>query len=186
MKKPSRKEVWKDIRGYKGRYMISNKGRVKSLKRLADPIFVNNARIVMKVKQRIMKTALSMGYPVVSLNKLGIEKQVSVHRLVAQAFIPNPLNLPQVNHRDGNKKNNYYKNLQWVTNRQNIQHAFDNGLIKASRGEDHYNTSLKIKDVKRIRRLHEKGIHAKEIASEYGMTIGGVRQIAYRLRWKHI
>ena len=63
-------------------------------------------------------------------NANGISKGMKAHRLVALAFVPNPDNLPEVNHKDGNKENNYYTNLEWCTHSQNIKHAWDNSLIK--------------------------------------------------------
>lgn len=69
----------------------------------------------------------NLGYIQVNLYKDGGKKYVRVHRLVAQAFVPNPLNKPFVNHIDGDKTNNHYTNLEWVDNRENVQHYYDNG-----------------------------------------------------------
>lgn len=104
-----KKEYWKPIKGYEGLYMVSNWGRVKSIK---------------FGKERILKPVTnSSGYLLVGLYKNNIEKKYSVHRLVAEAFIPNPYNLPQVNHRDENKLNNNVDNLEWCTNEYNINYG---------------------------------------------------------------
>ena len=76
------------------------------------------------------------GYVITSLMcEEGRNKTVKVHRLVATAFIPNPLGLPHVNHIDGRKRNNYYENLEWTTISDNMLHAYKKGLIKPKRGE---------------------------------------------------
>lgn len=107
-------EQWKDIKGYEGLYQISNFGRVKSFK---------------KRKPYIMRAHESLKHYLDSpLTMNGIEKRYRLHRLVAQAFIPNPNNLPQVNHIDGNKHNNHVSNLEWCDNGYNQRHAFANGL----------------------------------------------------------
>ena len=104
-----KKEIWKPIKGYEGLYMVSNWGRVKSIK---------------FGKERILKPVTnSSGYLLVGLYKNNIEKKYSVHRLVAEAFIPNPYNLPQLNHRDENKLNNNVDNLEWCTNEYNINYG---------------------------------------------------------------
>ena len=104
-----KKEYWKPVVGYEGLYMVSNCGRVKSIK---------------FGKERILKPVTnSSGYLLVGLYKNNIEKKYSVHRLVAEAFLDNPDNLPQVNHRDENKLNNNVDNLEWCTNEYNINYG---------------------------------------------------------------
>lgn len=111
-------EIWKPIEGFP-KYKVSNLGRVKSLG------FINNLGhfrkgIILKPWDD------GKGYLKVQLHK----KSFRVHRLVAQEFIPNPENKPQVNHKNGIKSDNRVENLEWVTNAENTQHAYDNGLYK--------------------------------------------------------
>lgn len=108
-------EVWKDIQGYKGLYQVSNLGRVKSL---------NYHRTG---KEKILKPAKNTtNYFFVCLCKERKQKCFLVHRLVAQAFIPNNENKPQINHLDEDKTNNIVSNLQWVTAKENINYGTHN------------------------------------------------------------
>ncbi len=110
-------EIFKDIKGYEGYYQISNFGNVKSFK---------------WGKIRILKFANNnKGYLVVTLCKNGIKNQILAHRLVIEHFIKNPLNKPFTNHKDCDKKNNHYTNLEWVTNSENLIHAHENGISYA-------------------------------------------------------
>lgn len=118
-------EIWKDIKGYEGQYQVSNLGRVKSLDR-----YVPCNRGVTLLKSQIMKPMERKGYLRVSLSKDNKDTAFSIHRLVADAFVDNPDNKPQVNHIDGNKQNNIASNLEWCTNGENQLHAYKTGLHK--------------------------------------------------------
>jgi hypothetical protein len=112
-------EIWKDIKGYEGYYQVSNLGNVKSLSRNK----INNGTLFI-TKERILKPGVNKcGYLQVVLQKDDIRKSVRVHRLVANAFLDNPLNYPQVNHINFNKKDNNVLNLEWCNNQQNIEHS---------------------------------------------------------------
>ena len=103
------KRIWKDIPGYEGLYQVSNTGQVRSLG--------NNK----SKKTKILKTmADTKGYKRLTLYKNSKKKTYKVHRLVAQAFIPNPNDLPEVNHKDENKANNAVWNLEWCTHEYNM------------------------------------------------------------------
>ena len=108
-------EIWKDIKGYKGIYQVSNLGNVKSLPRKTNNQYYKG----LYLKQYIYK-----GYLRLQLTKHSKSKWFLVHRLVAEAFIPNPKNKPQVNHIDGNKLNNKVDNLEWVTPSENQIHSY--------------------------------------------------------------
>ena len=101
-------EQWKSITGYEGLYEVSDTGLVRSLKD-------GNKRILSSRKRR--------GYLAVDLRRDGKRKTMSVHRLVAAAFIPNPLGLKTVNHRDENKTNNNVSNLEWMTQGDNNRYG---------------------------------------------------------------
>lgn len=124
------KEIWKDIKDYEELYQVSNLGRVRSMPRKGTHI--NKIHILKSNKNY-------KGYLHVSLTKKCVSKTKSIHRLVAETFIPNPDNLPQVNHKDGNKLNNCVDNLEWITNYDNLIHSIRIGLRKNSykKGKDH-------------------------------------------------
>lgn len=119
------KEIWKDIKNYEGLYQISNFGKVKSVKRV-----VKRGDNFKPVNERILKHYLHKGYPEVVLSKEGKTKTHSIHRLVAEVFIPNPNNYPCVNHKDENPKNNYVDNLEWCTYSYNI--SYNNIRVKSA------------------------------------------------------
>lgn len=117
-------EIWKDIDGYEGIYQVSNMGRVKSF----DMEVKYPTGTVRIQKGRILRPGSNMGYPRVNLCKNSISTPKLIHRLVAIAFIPNPANMPEVNHIDGIKANANVNNLEWVTGSGNMKHAHKTGL----------------------------------------------------------
>jgi len=119
-------DVWKDIVGFEGYYQVNSLGNIKSLDRT-----IRGGRYgIRKVNSRILKqTSCKNGYVKVVLRRDGKDTTCLVHRLIANAFMPNPDNLPQVNHIDGNKKNNQVLNLEWSSAKYNMKHAYVNGLL---------------------------------------------------------
>lgn len=137
------KEIWKNIPNYEGLYQVSNLGNIRSLDKFS---FTNNRfnKMKRKVKGRILKPYLNekTGYLQIVLSNNKKQKTWLVHRLVAQTFISNLENKPQVNHIDGDKNNNNINNLEWCTCSENIKHAFINNLshsnFKVQCGSNHH------------------------------------------------
>lgn len=124
------KEIFVSIEGYEGLYEVSNYGQIKSLSKK-----VGQGKGYY-TKERILKVAVDRcGYHYVNLSNKDLQKKHKVHRLVAKAFVENPERKPQVNHIDGNKINNYFENLDWCTQEENMQHAYKIGLQKPIKGE---------------------------------------------------
>ena len=121
----SNNEIWKDIKDFEGIYQVSNKGRIKSLERTVTGK-LNSIRTL--PEKFITPTDNGKGYMVVALYKDDKRHFKKMHRLVAEAFIPNPDNKPEVNHIDGNKKNNTVENLEWNTTKENCEHRQKTGL----------------------------------------------------------
>ena len=147
-------EIWKDVKDYEGYYQVSNLGRVKSLSRKkgsVDKGFYISKEIIRK---QIKDMA---GYPRVELSKENNKKLWAVHRLVAIAFIPNPLNLPFVNHKDETRDNNNVNNLEWCTCEYNNNYGNRNKKQSLTKGKRVYQYTLEMKLVKKWISIAECG-----------------------------
>ncbi len=114
------KEEWRDIEGYEGLYQVSSEGRVKSLERNV----VKGKGGLYKIEEKVLKSGKgTWGYLIVKLYKDEKKKNHRIHRLVASAFLDNPNNLPQVNHKDENRTNNRVENLEWCSPQYNINYG---------------------------------------------------------------
>ena len=164
------KETWKPVRFFENKYMVSDLGRVKSIKHH----YV--------LRPRILRPVERFGYLFCSLGK---NNQRAISRLVADAFVPNTYDKPQVNHIDCNKKNNKAKNLEWVTCQENIIHAIKNGLTHNPKGEQHYRAKLNNKIIKEIRSMGGKVTQAK-IAKGLGVDPSLISRILSLKYWKHV
>jgi len=162
-------EQWKDIDGYNGDYQISNMGRVKSFK---------------KGREFIRKPYLNknVGYFYISLYKNNNKKSYRRCRLVAKYFVDNPQNKPDVNHKDGNKQNDYYKNLEWVTPKENMNHAVKNGLHDV-KGSKNPRSKLSKNDVMIIKERLANGETHREIAIDFNVNRKAITKISTGRRW---
>lgn len=172
-------ELWRDIDGFEKIYVVSNMGRVKRIMHRKHPTNI------------IMNTSLNGGdYHYLSLTKSGKNYPRILSRLVAIAFIPNPENKPQVNHIGldkngipGNKNDNRAISLEWSTSKENINHAWKNGLYKPLNGIKNGNAILKDEDVINIR---ASKLSPTEISKMYNVNLAAIYKILSRQRWKHI
>jgi len=177
-------EVWKSVIGYEGIYEISSIGNLKSLNRKIKHRTKKGFAIK---KELILKSTNSNGYKLFILSKDGFSSSVSVHRLIAKAFIPNPKNKPQVNHINGIKTDNRVENLEWCTNSENVNHAINTGLIVLRKGEGSRNFKLTDSIVLEIRRLYESGSFTqKHLAHKYSVCKKTISNIICRKNWNHL
>jgi hypothetical protein len=157
-------EAWEDIAGFEGKYQVSSFGRVKSLTR---NLYRGGGRRYQPIKEIILKQYTdSAGYPYLSLNiKNNKSKRVRTHRLVAKAFLKNTNNKPCVNHKDGNKGNNHFKNLEWCTYGENKSHSFK------VLGEKHWLKNKLGKDCPYSKKIEMFDLQTKKtIKTFYGMN----------------
>lgn len=164
----------KEIHGYDGHYYITKDGRVWS----SPKYRIKNGRY-------LKPWLVGHGYESVMLYKDKKPKKFLVHRLVATAFISNPESLLEVNHKDGDIRNNTVDNLEWVSSKENKRQAWDMGLY-SHKGKKHYKTKLSEKDVLEIRRMWKDGVKQPKIAEKFGITKGSVSVIVTRKTWKHV
>lgn len=176
------KAEWVECPMFEGIYEVSNTGFVRRSaprKRRIKDYFPDG--------KPLKGSLCTKGYPQVSLHKDGKSRTLKVHRLVALAFLgPRPKGLT-VNHKDGIKSNNHIGNLEYVTNSQNIKHAFNLGLIKAVSGEKASNPQkLNKEKVISIRERVSNGEARKLIADEYGIHVMTVGEIVRKEIWKWV
>lgn len=151
------KEIWKPVVGFEGLYVVSSAGRVKSIERDVPHSFNKVQHIPERILTPINNSA---GYYYVSLCKEGVIRRILVHRIVAEAFIPNPFGLPFINHKDENPANNAVDNLEWCNNSYNQKYGSANNKRMVARIEKDTSTAPKP-----VMQLSEKGALIKIFAS---------------------
>ena len=179
-------EIWKSLKEiveYGDNYEVSNLGRVRSIDRR-----VNSRNGKRLVKGQILKQQIDRyGYCRVHCYLNGKGRNYQVHRLVALSFIPNLENKPQVNHKDGNKQNNRIDNLEWSTNKENVEHAFSIGLNEGIKGEENVNAKLTESDVVEIYNLYKTNKYSTtELASIFNTSATNVFNIVSRNLLKYL
>ena len=122
-------EIWKDIIGYEGLYQVSNLGRVRRLSKIITDVSQGGVRKRLFEGRILSQSFVGCGYKSVMLSMNGCVKRYNVHRLVAQAFIPNLNDLPEINHLDEDKTNNCVDNLEWCTAKYNSNYGDRNKKI---------------------------------------------------------
>lgn len=170
-----------DIPGYEGLYCINMSGDV-----FAPPRTWRSGKGNTRHHDGLWITARldHKGYPRLVLTRDGRSKQWLVHRLVAIAFLPNPLNKPQVNHMDGNPANPRVGNLEWATAAENSQHAYRTGLHVARFGDDAPTNILTSSQVRIIKGLLAQGVRPIDIAHISGLARKNIYNVKEGVAWK--
>ena len=167
-------------------YGVSSMGRVMSLNRTIR----HTDGKVTTIKKRILKQNLNYkGYLVVFLSRSSKKKTVSVHRIIALAFLTTVEGKPQINHIDGNKKNNRVENLEWCNNSENQLHAYKHGLNRSRiiRGEQSASSKLKEYQILEIRKEYRcRGVSYQKLGEKYQVSLTTIGEIIRRVTWKHI
>ena len=142
--------------------------------------------IVGPKRGRIKQRENSDGYMEVTLGTMDNRHAgVRVHRIIAEQFIPNHLNLPEVNHKDYNRKNNCVENLEWSNHLDNVRYSAKVGHYDRHKGEDNGRAKVTVEDVKEIRQQYENGIRVSEIAKKYSIGWSTVYNIVKNKTWNH-
>lgn len=164
-------EIWKDVAGYDGLYQISSIGRFRSFAK----------------KKTVTKYGIKNkdGYYVTSMMKKGIRHIVTIHRLVAIHFIPNPENKQCINHKNGIKTDNRVENLEWCTTQENTEHAKINNLIL--KGENNPKSIFTEEQVREIKRKYKKNVYSQNmLARDYNCSRSAICHIVMGKTWKGI
>ncbi len=178
-------EIWVTIPNSKF-FAISNKGRVKRLSYLK---LHNINKTYFQTKEKILCPSNNNNkkYWRIKIDYNNYSVTESVHRLVAKMFIENPLNLPQVNHKDGNKDNNHYSNLEWCTNLQNITHRYEKlQKFTEKTGESCNFSKLTAEDMYEIKKLIELGVKNTVIAKKYEVSPSTITEFTKGRSWRHL
>ena len=165
-------EQWRDIKDFEGYYQVSNRGIVKSFH---------------KGKVTILKQQVTKGYLRVELQCPGKKRKVDVHILVAEVFLLNPENKPEVNHEDGVKSNNCVENLKWSAPSENRRHAVKMGLQRS--GCDRPGATLTLEQVRELRRnykAHDKKFGKKAFAKKFGVSESTIYKVLNGIRYKNV
>ena len=182
------KEEWRPVKGFEGLYEVSNLGRVRSLDRKYTISRERYHGGINKKGKIITGYKGEKHYCQVCLFREGKKSYAQIHRMVAEAFIPNPENKRQVNHKDGIKQNNVVTNLEWVTPSENILHSFEAGL-NTHIGEKNIQAKLTRDQVAEIKKAYVKGSKeygVRPLARKYGVSAPAIRAIVKGLTWRGV
>ena len=183
-------ELWLPVKDYEDIYHISNMGRLKVLDRTCWLSEEKQTFTRIKREHISARCDIKTWYPNHILIKVNTKKTKTIHRLVAEHFIPNPLNLPQINHKNGLKWDNRVENLEWVTAQENSIHAYATGLSVAAKGSKRYNAKINEEKAKKIKDFLKNRINFTpslgKTAEIFGVSRSIVREIWEEKSWKHI
>lgn len=162
-------EIWKPIKGFEGKYLVSDLGRIKSL-----PNRTRKTELILKPQNQT--------YSFIDLCKDGKVKKMTIHRIVAMNFLDNPEDKPQVNHINGDKLDNRVVNLEWSTRSENVKHSYTTGL-NSSVGSK--NSQCKLTEKEAIEIYNSKA-RTKDLSIQYNITQSTICDIRKGRSWTHV
>ena len=179
------KEIWKPIPGFEGYYEASNLGRIRSINEINVFVRKDGKEIRRKHNCKILKPIFDgkKFYLQVSLSKNGVSKRYLIHRLIAKTFIDNPLNLPEVNHKDEDKTNNCVSNLEWCDHKYNNNYG---SKKTSSNGENNSMNKFPEEVIREVKKLYipkDKEFGATALSKKYNMSITHIVAIAKGRKW---
>lgn len=183
-------EIWKPVIGHEDKYEVSNLGNVRSIDRTVEQVSCQGTPCTRRLKGKQLKPKTTQfGYYSVNLYTVSSGRSDTfIHRIVAEAFIPNPEGKTQVNHINGIKKDNRIENLEWVTPSENVQHSYSIGIHKVSTGENHGLTKISEEDVRFIRENFKKRdpiYGATGLGKRFGVCPQTVLNIVNQKTWQY-
>lgn len=167
-------ENWVKIKGFEN-YSVSTLGNIRR----------DVTRTCAKAG-RLLKICVAGEYKHVSLQDNGREYTRNIHKLVAENFLGDRPEGMEINHKDGNKRNNCLENLEYVTRKENAQHAIRLGLLRPQRGSGHWISKLDERKVLKIRNLHQAGMNQRAIARIFDVCFQSINLIVLRKTWRHV
>lgn len=172
------------IKGYEKLYEVDENGHIFMLP--TTWVSGMNKKIKHTKDAKKLNIHLVRGYLQAKLSKDGKQRYFKAHKLVAETFIANPNNFPQVNHKNGIKTDNRVENLEWCTAKMNINHADAMGLRPKIVGTQRYNSKLNDDKVREIRELGKTNMRQKDIAVQFGVCQEVICSIINGRYWKHV
>jgi hypothetical protein len=170
----AKKRAWKDIPEYEGKYFISTEGEIMA--KIKNKEYLKKQTPIHKRGEYLYVTLCGKK-----------NRYLSVHRIVAKTFIPNPNNYPCVNHKDSNRRNNKVENLEWVSRKMNYEHSMKKGKARVTRGQDCIYATLNDEQVKKIIHLRIKYKNTyMDLAKKFNVSYSTIAHIMRGTRWSHI
>lgn len=183
MKKGDRK--WRDIPGFEGWYQASKAGKIRSKKRTV--YYCDSARKQVYPSVVLIPGVTESGYSIVTLCLYAKRYTRRVCRLIGLTFIPNPENKPQINHKDGDKRNDAANNLEWSSGSENQLHRYRVLKKGAPTGESRVGSKMSNKGVMKLRKMYSTGkFTQRELGLKFGVSQTTVHEVVYKKRWNHI
>jgi hypothetical protein len=173
-------ETWRPIIGFGSKYHVSDHGRVRSSSRWVTCNATGGKRLI---PESILKPTPRNGYAGVTLYRDGVQVPANIHRLVAEAFIPNPLNKPEVNHKNGDKWDCIVSNLEWATRQENQAHVAHSLLLNVAHKAKHAKLTWELVD--KIRSELDNGATGVSLAHKFSVKESCISRIRLGKTWRY-